>query len=150
MYNRAYYLEVKQWCKEHGFCTRCQKEKAEPGHSLCLVCRMDARGKSKPRSEEEKKERADKARQDMTERRKKGICRRCSKPVYQNHAHCYEHYIYTTRKNREYNQKRRKGYAIIGKCRICGEELRPGSAFCEIHYQQYSSRRAEANRKENV
>lgn len=150
MYNRQYYLEVKEWCKTHGVCTKCHKQKADPGHSLCLMCRMDARGKTKPRTSEEKKRRADASRAAMADKRKNGICRRCNKPVYKGHAHCYEHYIYARRKNRERNEKRRKGYELEGKCRICGEEQRTGSKFCETHFQQYSLRMAEMNRKETV
>ena len=147
MYDREYYLEEKEWLKSHGICTRCKKQDADPGHSLCLICRMDARGRKKPRTEEQKRQHAENMRRFYAEKRAAGLCMNCSKPAYQGHAHCYHHYIYYKRKGRQQNAKRSNNYAELGLCRICGGERREGSKLCETHYQQYAEQMRAANQK---
>ena len=141
---RQYAKEVRDWCREHGICTRCNKERAESGEALCLVCRMKLREDSQERyrkyaasmTEEERQARNAKKRQIAAKKRAQGICHQCNRPVYQNHAYCYEHYISQRNAHRKHDKKLLKGYAEQGLCRICGGECVPGKKFCPEHYQQ--------------
>ena len=37
-YSRTYARDTYHWRKEHGICTRCGKEGAEPHKTLCAEC----------------------------------------------------------------------------------------------------------------
>lgn len=143
----TYSKEVYHWRKEHGICTRCGKHEATYG-TRCVVCASEQAEKKrqeyKSMTEEEKRKFLDK----RNERRKKlrqkrkgnGLCRMCGKPVYKNYTACYEHYLYMKRKNKEYAERRRKGFAEEGKCRICGKEVVKGKKLCQEHLEQARER----------
>lgn len=139
-----YAKEVRDWCREHGICTRCSKERAEPGKALCLVCKMKLREDSQERyrkqaaamTEEEQQARNARKRQIASEKRAQGICQQCARPVYKGHAYCYEHYITQKKAHRKHDEKRFNYYSEQGMCKICGGECVQGKKYCPVHYQQ--------------
>ena len=150
---RRYAKEVREWRKAHGFCTRCGKEKAEKGKSLCLICKMDEREKRREKyanmPEEKKKEHLEEKREKAElirkEKKANGICLQCSRPVYKNHSYCYEHYI-SQKKADKRHRKKIYPYHPTGVCRICGKEPAPGHKLCPEHYEQYAARMRECNK----
>lgn len=133
---RKYNNELYASLKKRGMCTKCHKVKAEKGHSLCLVCRMDMRGREIHLTEEEKRAKAAYMRELALRKKAAGICVNCDKPVYKDHVRCYEHYIYQRRKNTERRKKQKRGYMELGLCRICGAECVPDKKYCLEHYQK--------------
>ena len=87
----------RQWCKERGICTRCKKQEAFNGHSLCADCMYyyteyyHSVRKQKPDykiciMEADRKRRVKK--------KTNGICRCCSKPVCERSTiYCDHHRI---------------------------------------------------------
>ena len=151
-YKKAYAKDVRAWRKSKGLCTRCGKEKADKGHSTCLVCRMDQREyyrewhRNHPPSEEKRLIRNAKQKKRNDEKRAAGICLSCNKPVYAGHSRCYEHYITISRQQRE-NQRKKFAYHPSGTCRICGQEPEPGHKLCPVHYRQYADRMIKYNKE---
>lgn len=146
---KAYAKEVREWRKAHHMCTRCGHEKADPGKSTCLQCRMARREYARGYDAQPK------VREEVAARRayKKanGICYACSKPVYKDHAYCYEHYLAQKRQLKAWHDKYnpRKNYPAT-QCRICGAPVtkKPDgtvSRFCEEHYEQYVKLMNKAN-----
>lgn len=151
---RKYAKEVREWRKAHGICTCCGKVDAEPGKTLCLACRMDRREyfreyyrkKAETMTEEEKTARSEKKRLQYSEKKELGICPRCTRPTYKNHAYCYEHYLSQKRAHaRAYRKK--YPYHPSGTCRICGGEPAPGHKMCPVHYKEYSERMIKYNKE---
>lgn len=151
-YAKAYAKEVYYWRKEHGICVNCGKEKAEPNRTRCLECKMVQREKmlaayhNKP--EEVKVLEAEKKRLKRAEKKAQGICRQCSRPIYKNHAYCYEHYISQRNADRKYKQKKLK-YHPSGTCYICGKESEKGFKLCPEHHKEWAERVTETNRKKD-
>lgn len=151
---RIYAKEVYYWRKENHICVRCGKESADEGYVTCLACRMEQREKSRERYNLDIKVSRATLR---AERRKAHLCQQCGKPVYKNHAYCYEHYLRQKRASREYSDRvRNKNFKAQGLCRICGKPLckrddGKQSAYCEEHYKQYKERAilSSEKRKEN-
>ena len=145
-WKKAYNKEVRAWCIERGLCTICHREKADPGYKTCLVCRMDKREKASVRTltEEQKRAKAEKRRRTAAEHKAKGLCLQCSRPVFQDHAYCYEHYI-SQRKAHAGERRKKYPYHPSGTCRICGGEPVPGKKTCEIHYPILRDRMLKIN-----
>lgn len=148
-YRKKYAKEVREWRKAHGFCTRCGHEKAEPGRSTCLVCKMDRRAyqieyKSQPKVREVEAAR-------RAYKRENHICYACSKPTYKNHAYCYEHYLAQKRQTKAWNDTYRNHHYPSNQCRICGAPVVKKhndmgySKFCATHYEQYLQNMKRAN-----
>lgn len=133
--------------KGRGMCVKCGRLKAEEGHSLCLVCRMDLRGRSHHRTEEEKEAKAAYMRDRFAKHKAAGLCVDCDKPAYRNHVRCYEHYIYQRMRNTARRNKQKLGYTEIGLCRICGKEPAPGKKLCPEHSRQYAERITKMNKE---
>lgn len=144
---RAYNNQLYTSLKERGMCVKCRKFKADPGHATCLVCRMDMRGKTKARTDEEKAERAAKQRHRVAQHKVAGLCVSCDKPAYKDHVHCYEHHLYHNDKSRKRRRTEAKGFGAIGLCRICGKEPAPGKKLCPEHSRQYAERITKMNKE---
>lgn len=142
---REYNKKIYYACKERGMCTKCMKLKAEPGHTLCLICRMDARGKPRILTPEQKERRSERQKQWTQQHKEQGLCVSCNKPVYKNHVRCYEHHIYHARRQKQIH--RSKGYGDAGLCRICGKEPAAGKKLCPEHSSQYAERITKRNKE---
>ena len=135
--------EIYQWYKEHGICVRCHKRDAEPHRVKCFECAEQQRivDSKRVRSKEEHA----KQQREITRRKKEqGICYRCKKKATHG-VFCYEHFIYSKRKDRE--RKTKKGFGEIGLCRICGEEPSPGKKLCPVHCKEYADRLNKRNKE---
>ena len=95
------------WHKEHGFCTRCRKEKALPGKVLCPACleyhqlvSFNAYDKQKAHEYQARR------REIYHEHKANGICVRCSKPATHG-IYCYECSIKQKRKHQAEALKRK-------------------------------------------
>ena len=151
---KKYAKELYEWRKAHGICICCGKADAEPGKTLCLVCRMDRREywreyhrkKAESITEEEKQIRNEKSLRRYYERKEQGLCTQCSKPRYKNFAHCYDHYL-SHKRSCERSSRKKYSYHPSGTCRICGGEPAPGHKMCQIHYKEYSERMTKLNKE---
>ena len=94
-YKKIYSKETYEWRKAHKICARCGKEDAEPGITFCLVCKMDERERSlkyyETLPEEDKAAMLKRKRSNYHERRAKGLCVKCSQPVFNGKALCEKH-----------------------------------------------------------
>ena len=150
---KAYTKEIYRWRKEHGICTRCGQYEATRG-TKCVVCAADYAEKRRNQyhsmSEAEKQEFLSKKSERMKalrkERKEKGLCYMCGKPVYKNFGTCYEHWLYRRNYNRKRQAEKRKGFREIGKCRICGKHRVSNQKLCEEHLQQYRKSMAHAEK----
>ena len=145
---RAYAKEVREWRKAHKMCVYCGREKALEGRTMCLVCMMDCRERSRERSrnmsEEQKRKKSEKNKLIGAEKKARGECRQCSRPVFENHAYCYEHYISQKKAHARENRKKYP-YHPSGVCHICGKDWLSGHKLCPEHYQAYAERMNKIN-----
>lgn len=118
------------WYKEHGFCTRCRKEKAFPGKILCPACLEYNQTKSFNAYDKQKAHEYQSRRREIYhEHKANGICVRCSNPATHG-IYCYECSIKQKRKHQADAQKRKnqrhdskngRQYRIDnGLCWFCG------------------------------
>ena len=134
--------EIREWRKSHGICVRCWKDDAVSGKTLCLVCLMDRREYAREhysRSEEERRILNEKKRLRTAEKKSRGECLQCSRPVYKNHAYCHEHYI-SQKRAHDRNRRKKYPYHPTGTCWICGAEPEPGFKMCPVHRKEYADR----------
>lgn len=124
--------------KSRGICTRCGKEYADLGHTICLDCLEKRReSEAKKFSGLEDAETRHTMQKERYERLKAaGICIKCGKKKAYEHngikyVRCYECYIATVNKYQKINQKRYNHYADADLCRWCGGERVPGRIYCE-------------------
>lgn len=149
---REYEREVRAWRKEHHMCVRCGHEKADPGYTTCLVCRMDRRVSATGTRYGDKI--AAQAKEIRARKKAEHICYTCSKPAYKDHAYCYEHWLSQRRAQRKWAAENRpnKNYPS-NQCRICGEPVVKKqndmgySKFCATHYAQYVQKMSIANKE---
>lgn len=127
----SYSKDSYYFFKSHGICTRCQKEKALEGHTMCINCLANEvvrESKHTSPSERQKQVRKEK----YQYRKQNGLCVDCGKPRYKDSAsYCYEHMLYHKRKQREYNATKDK---IYDGCPRCGKPSKSGYKLCEYHY----------------
>lgn len=100
----------RQWCKERGICTRCKKQEAFNGHSLCADCMYYyAEYYHKRMSDTEFRKRVNETsrryrQKKNAEKKAKGLCRACGKPV------CERSKVYCDRHRIAYNAYRLQRY----------------------------------------
>ena len=101
----------RQWCKEHGICTKCKTKDAFNGGSLCADCRYyDAEyyhnvRKLQPNYKEKAQEYM---RKRVATTKAKGLCRTCGKPVCERSTiYCDKHRQYQNAKAMESYYKNR-------------------------------------------
>ena len=130
------------WRKRMGLCVQCGKEKSFPGYVRCPEC-IEKTEESSRRcwANEEKRIRynkrgAERHKELRMERKEKGLCPRCGKPIkggtYITCARCRE------KKNaaRRAKNSRRPGEHFrerieAGVCMFCGGEVVPGYKLCK-------------------
>lgn len=144
--------EEYEWLKAHNICVSCRSAEATRGVKCdeCADKDLDRRHKRlDSMSDAEKMALKEKNKAYLqkryAERREKGLCAECGKPIYKNHSRCYECYLREKRINREIQSNKTKGYAEIGLCRICGEKPVKGYHYCEKHLQEQRQRMAYAS-----
>lgn len=130
------------WRKRMGFCVQCGKVKAFPGYVRCPECIEKAEEASRRcwANEENKikynRRGAERRRELILERKEKGLCPRCGKPM-ENETH-----IYCARCREKHNAARRaknnrrpgehfRERIERGVCMYCGDNLAPGAKLCE-------------------
>lgn len=124
------------WYKEHGICTNCRKNNAIKGITLCLVCRMDERGRSRDKGRAYRAERKEKIKERDANRyaqcKENGICVRCKKRKAERGTKCLRCYGDVLREK----AKRRSGiprselpnYGICYSC--CKRPIAEGKRMC--------------------
>lgn len=133
---KKYRKENYDFFKEHGICTRCNKEFVEPGKTMCPSCIEKHNKYSKNRYNEnievnKRMRESNKKRYYML--KESGICTDCGKnKIYKSKSsvRCYECYIKHRRKKIEYNQKHYKHWKEQGLCFKCGGECVDGRTVC--------------------
>lgn len=142
-YSRTYARDTYHWRKEHGICTRCGKEDAEPHKTLCAECaeKQSARNKRYWGSlDTEKRQKfirqtRERSRAQREQRKSLGLCVICGRKAAKGKAHCVECLIRKRRRNREqYDAKRVKTNFKEGFCSRCNEPVVPGQKLCKKHY----------------
>lgn len=143
-YNRKYRKEVKDFCREIGVCTTCNKNKAAPNHVQCADCLYKQtlyRMKYKPAKEKKEKYIRNKseARKIQYEQRKEdGLCVRCGRKILD------KRYVVCHICRNEMSKRKREQYAETHEmkskydrnaCRICGKQVVQGKRYCKEHYQ---------------
>ena len=133
--NTEYEKNSTIFYKGYGICTRCGKEKAELGKTMCWRCAEIKREyvrKYNNTDPEVKKERAKETSRELYHRRiSKGLCGRCGKRKIAKNStsRCIDCLL----KNRRASEKSRKKNVVIprderykhGLCYICGEPYEP-------------------------
>ncbi len=140
----SYATDTYYFFKHRGICTRCQKEMALDGYTMCADCLANEAvraSKHAPPSEQAKQRRKGK----YQYRKQNGLCVDCGKPRHKDSAsYCYEHMLYHKRKSREYNASKDKIYA---GCPRCGKPSKPGYKLCEYHYNLAVNAAKEGRKK---
>ena len=127
-YQKQYRKERYFRLKELGICTRCGKEQARPGKTVCLSCSFRYHKLLTPEQTAQVNEQRKQTRQNRLEN---GLCPDCGKPLYPRHQRCYEHMM----KKRQYyhlkeKDKRSRKYRETGVCIRCGGERVEGKTVC--------------------
>lgn len=153
--SKEYAREVYWWRKQHHICVRCGKQDAYKDYTCCLQCRMDLRESAREHIEKEisaaqRAARNVRKRKIAAEKRANGICLQCSKPVFKDHAYCYEHYLSQRRAHQKYDANLRKNYREQGLCPRCGKPLLEGHKLCEEHYIMYRDRMLKINEERRI
>lgn len=116
----SYSADSYRFFKAHGICTRCNKERAIEGHTMCADCLANEavrESKHTPMSEAAKARR--KAKYEY--RKTNGLCLDCGKPRHKDSgSYCYEHMLYHRRKKREAKQG---GADINGLPPVAGNQV---------------------------
>lgn len=142
-YSRTYARDTYHWRKEHGICTRCGKEDAEPHKVLCAECaeKQSAQNKRYWGSLDEKKRQKsmqrtqERNRARREQRKSMGLCVICGKKAAKGKAHCIECLLKIRRKNhRQRETERVKTDFSEGLCCRCNEPAMPGKKLCKKHY----------------
>lgn len=131
--------ERREWYLSHGICPHCGRNDLQPGHKLCLECRMkdNERHKGKPITEETRQYRIEYKRRIRDERKASGICIRCGKRKTDGkHTHCAVCRAKKAAEQREYN--RRQGMIPIelrgeGYCSRCFKPIESGKLCAECY-----------------
>ena len=144
-----------RWLKEHGYCTSCGTERAEPGRSVCLSCKMRIRERRRERRRERKaenpeaeKQRLEKKAAAARERRliraAQGMCTTCGKrPAEQGRKRCAVCRAKAKIAYKKWYDKKRPPKAP-GTCRSCNMPALPGKMYCEDHYKKLVKLAAKA------
>lgn len=154
-YSRAYARDTYHWRKEHGICTRCGKEDAEPHKALCAECaeKQSAQNKRYWGSLDEKKRQKfmqrtrERNRARREQRKSMGLCVICGKKAAKGKAHCIECLLKIRRRHHEqYEAERVKTDFGEGLCCRCNEPVVPGKKLCAKHYDIALRATKKANR----
>ncbi|WP_281844434.1 hypothetical protein [Sellimonas catena] len=132
-----------EWLTQMGLCHRCRKKKSAPDKKFCFDCVEKIREENRMRYDPEyAKAYRSKRRELYEEKKKKGICIRCSKKATHG-MYCYECSIKTKRQRQKRSEKEkaiRHEKGLIpderkrrGLCLWCGKAAVPGLQCCEKH-----------------
>lgn len=77
-YRKQYDRELREWYSEHGLCTKCGREHAEPGLKTCKKC-LDAYRRRYARDTPAGAEIRQKERDRRAQREAEGLCKECGK-----------------------------------------------------------------------
>lgn len=149
-----------EWLTEMGLCHKCRKECVAPGRKFCFNCLEKIREESEKHYDPERAKEYQKRRREIyREKKKAGICIRCSKPATHG-MYCYEHSIEARRRssNRaEAERCKRHERGLIpkarkeeGMCLWCGKKVVPGLQCCEEHREIFSQAGKKAKKKDKV
>lgn len=95
-----------QYYKEHRICVHCRKNDAFAGYVLCPACIEKDHMRYHSFSEERKKEISRKGNEYNKQRKLKGLCIRCGKPVCErSKQYCNEHRLKHNAYKQEYRRK---------------------------------------------
>ena len=145
---RADAKELYAYCKAHGFCVRCRKEKAAPGHVLCMNCLDDRRNYDDLNNRKEvRRERhvSDREKENARKRERglrlkmQGLCIDCGKAPAKCGVYCLSCYV--RRKRRAQAARDAKGNTLLYRrehdlCLRCGEPLDNDKKMCEACCEQ--------------
>lgn len=124
--------EQYQWYKEHGICTHCRHEKAEPGKTLCLACMMDNR---QYKSKKDMDKQNAKSMSQYYSRKSSGLCVVCGKRPQEHGLKCKKCAakikMRSDRRRQDILRSERPDY---GKCYICGKPVMAGKKVCPECY----------------
>lgn len=156
--SKEYAKEVREWRKANHMCVRCGKEEAYKNYTCCLQCRMDLREAARLRREkaaqsitdEQRIERNALKREQYASKKQQGICKDCNKPVFRDHAYCYEHYLMHRRAHEKHYAKIRKNYREQGLCPMCGKPPFENHKVCEEHYIMLRNRILKINEQRRI
>lgn len=137
-----------EWLTEMGLCHKCRKEHVVPGKKFCFDCLDKIREDNAKRYDREKAKEYQKRRREIyREKKKNGICIRCSKPATHG-MYCYECSIKIRRRSKERSRIRkleRHERGLIpdkrkenGLCKWCGKQAIEGLQCCEEHQKIFS------------
>lgn len=137
-----------EWLTELGLCHKCRKERAAPGKKFCYDCLSTIREDSAKRYDPEKAKKYQCRRREIyREKKKAGICVRCSNPATHG-IYCYECSIKAKRRSHKRAKIRkleRHERGLIpdkrkeaGLCKWCGKPAIEGLQCCEEHQKIFS------------
>lgn len=137
-----------EWLTELGLCHKCRKERAAPGKKFCYDCLSAIREDSAKRYDPEKAKKYQCRRREIyREKKKAGICVRCSNPATHG-IYCYECSIKAKRRSHKRAKIRkleRHERGLIpdkrkeaGLCKWCGKKAIEGLQCCEEHQKIFS------------
>ena len=132
------------WYKSHHICTRCRKETAVPGRTLCPDCAAQSRIKAAERRAVKRDEINQKYKEWNIQKKEQGLCR-CGRPARPGKVQCVECAL-RDRKRRLSKQKAmplglRKELHI---CLRCLKPVVPGYCYCEEHLAKQREYMAKA------
>lgn len=158
---RARSMENYYWLKEHGYCTSCGREQAEPGRGVCLVCKMKIREQRKARRRKRKAEnpeaekqrlakKSEKEREQRLVRAAQGLCTTCGKrPAEAGKKRCAVCGAKGRTANKKWYDEHHPPKAP-GACRRCNLPALPGKMHCEACYKklvEQAKRATEASKR---
>lgn len=137
-----------EWLDSMKICHRCKKARQAPGRKFCFDCLDRIREENAKRYDPEKAKRYQARRREIyQEKKKNGVCVRCSKPATHG-IYCYEHSINAKRRSQRRAEERKRirhKRGLIpderkdkGLCLWCGENALPGLRCCEKHSNIFS------------
>lgn len=132
--------ERYHWYSEHGICPKCQGDVA-PGKKLCAVCLARKAENDKRRYDNltgdayiaYHKKANERSAETRRQKKEQGICRECSKPVFDGHSLCLDCLLKKRKRDRE--RGRKYDYKDPNGCYRCGAPCVPGKKLCPEHYK---------------
>lgn len=143
-----------------GLCHRCRREKAAPGRKFCFGCLEEIRKSNQKKYDPEYAKKYQARRREIyREKKKAGICVRCTKPATHG-MYCRECAIKTKRRRRERTERdkrKRHERGLIpdsrkeeGVCLWCGKPAMSGTNVCEYHSKIFSDAGGKGKEKDKA
>ena len=134
-------IELYEWYKSKGICTKCGTNKSKSGNTMCFDCADKSNQRSQDYYHNKMSKEQYNRRLAYNKRKRElcvtfGLCRDCLKRDAVKGKFCLECYVkYTKRNAKKRNDEIPRAHRVSqGRCYFCGEQVLDGKKTCPTCY----------------